>query len=69
MHVPSQLTVDGAQEPLQAPQPLQSGPAPPQPLFTAPQTVRGQLAMPTDQATLVRASLLACPDTNGTVQR
>lgn len=62
MHVPTQLTVDGREVPATAPQPVHSAPAAPDRLFTAPQTVRGQLAMPTDQPALVRASLLACPD-------
>lgn len=41
MTEPMQLTVTGAQEPLQAPETRNEV----QHLFTAPQTIRGQLAM------------------------
>jgi hypothetical protein len=44
-----QLTVDGRETPLQAPDaPVPAAPAPVR-LFDAPQTLRGQLAMSTDE--------------------
>lgn len=62
MHVPLQTTIDGREVPVLPAQAPESRPAAPDRLFTAPQTTRGQLAMPTDQPSLVRASLLARPD-------
>lgn len=44
----TQLTTDGAQEPLRAPVPHRSPEYVAVPLFTAPETMRGQLHMPTD---------------------
>lgn len=60
MPEPSQLTIDGRHARPTAPTAPQS--QPPVRLFTAPATIRGQLALPTDQPALVRASLIACPD-------
>lgn len=60
MHVPLQTTIDGREVPVLPAQAPESRPAAPD--------RRGQLAMPTDQPSLVRASLLACPDETG-VQR
>jgi hypothetical protein len=62
MHGPLQTTIDGREVPVLPAQAPQSRPAAPDRLFTAPQTMRGQLALATDQASLVRASLLARPD-------
>ncbi len=52
MTEPSQLTIDGLETPSRAPETVD----PPRsydaaPLFTAPQTIRGQIAMPTDART------------------
>ncbi len=48
---PTQLTIDGRQAPVQAAQAPDARPCVPDPLFHAPQTIRGQLAMPTDRLT------------------
>lgn len=44
----TQTTILGAEEPLQAPVPHRSPEYVAVPLFTAPETMRGQLHMPTD---------------------
>jgi len=45
MHVPPQLTIDGRQAPAVPAQPAVSRPCAPEPLFTAPQTIRGQMVL------------------------
>jgi hypothetical protein len=48
---PSQLTIDGRDVPRTPAQPPNPPPFAAAPLFTAPQTIPGQLAMPTDTRT------------------
>lgn len=52
MPEPTQTTIYGASEPLSAPERSEEQAAPTR-LFTAPQTIRGQLAIPTDKEDLV----------------
>jgi hypothetical protein len=69
MHVPSQLTIDGRQAPRQPAQPAYAPACAPERLFTAPQTIRGQMMLtPSEQHAADRCQTLQRSEDLGAVR-